>query len=139
MNRSLKHARPLTHRQMKAIALWLENGCKSKAFALRVAGYGRSIIRQPHKVFGSLAVLQELEMRGYDARGLRAEPQAIDLGEEETQLPEPPSIDFSKVSKEWLQDLKERLREVPGADPFTRKEETISLTSTTASIGIDKE
>ena len=136
MNPTSKHIRPITYRQIRAIEIWLVGGCKSKARALREAGYGESVARQPHKVFGSHAVLGELEMQGYDGQGVRTEPQAIDLGE--IPPPEPTlAIDFSKVSKEWLQDLKERLREVPGADPFIRKEEGISLTSTTASIGID--
>ena len=138
MNQNPKHRRPSSYRQMRAVDLWLGGGCKSKARAILGAGYSKSIAHQPHKVFDSPAVLDELDKRGYNPNGTRFPMQAIDLGE--TPPPEPPlAIDFSKASNEWLQELKERLREAPGADPFAKTEETISLTSTTASIATDPE
>ncbi len=102
----------ITHRQMRAVEIWVRDGCKSKAKALREAGYGKGVVNQPHKVFRSLAVLDELAKRGLDAYGIRREMQVTDLSE---VLPPEPTVqvDFSKVPREWLQDLKERLAEIP--------------------------
>jgi hypothetical protein len=105
-----KIMRPLSYRQIQAIELWLGSGRKSKAEALREAGYGESIARQPHKVFGSPAVLKELEKRGYDARGVRLPPQMLDLTKIEIPTPaNAPAIDFSKLPLETLQELKVKL------------------------------
>lgn len=106
--------------QARAVTFWIEGGCKNKAEALRKAGYGKSVIDQPHKVFDSAAVLMELNQRGLDGYGRQKEPEAV-LNEpvcEETLHPTP--IDFSKASKEWLQDLKERLESVrlPAESPL---------------------
>lgn len=60
MSTNAKHARPLTYRQMRAIECWIRGGRKSKARAIREAGYGKSISRQPHKIFDSPAVQREL-------------------------------------------------------------------------------
>lgn len=116
MNAKGKNVRKITYRQMMALDVWLKTGRKSKAAALREAGYGKSIIRRPHKVFDSPAVLRELEMRGLDSRGMRNELQEMSV--EEVAPKETIHIDFSKASKEWLQDLKERLAEIP--DPPTQ-------------------
>lgn len=137
MNERAKHIRPLSYRQGRVIDLWVKGGCKSKAQAIRDAGYGESIARQPHKVFDSPTVLDELDKQGYNPNGSRFPVQAIDLSEnwEPEQL-----IDFSLLTTEKLQLLKERLAEIPEyPDLFVRREETISLTSTTASIAIDQE
>ncbi len=106
--------RKITHRQMRAVEIWVRDGCKSKARALREAGYGKSVVNQPHKVFRSLVVLGELAKRGLDAYGIRRQMRATNL--DEVRLPEikpEAKIDFSKVPREWLQDLKERLAEIP--------------------------
>lgn len=125
--------RPITHRQMRATTIWVRDGFKSKARALLEAGYGKSIARHPRKVFESPAVLNELEMLGYNAWGLRTEPQAIDLGE--IQPPEPPPL---KLTKEQLQLLKGRLIEIGWVpDSFARKEETPQFTSPPSSLAAD--
>lgn len=137
MKEGAKHIRPLSYRQGRVVDLWIIGGCKSKAQAIRDAGYGESIARQPHKVFDSPRVLEELDKRGYNPNGSRFPVQAIEMGEN-TQ-PEPQLYDFTKMTNEQLQRLKERLNETPGDYLFPRKEEGISITSTTASIAIDQE
>lgn len=130
-----KVTKSLSYRQTRALDLWIEGGCKSKAQAILGAGYGESIARQPHKVFDSPAVLEELDKRGYSTDGTRSRVRGVNLGEEPHQ-PEVHQVDFSKMSKEWLQELKGRLEEIPEfPDLFKRKEETISLSSTTGSLG----
>lgn len=139
MNTRAKHIRPLTYRQMRAIECWIRGWRKSKAQAIREAGYSKTVARQPHKIFDSPAVQRELELRGHGTRGIsdNETPRAEVLESAATQVPD---IDFTKASKEWLQSLKEKLAEVPDIpDPFVRKEETISLTSTTGSLVVDPE
>lgn len=98
--------RPISFRQLRAVDLWLKYGRRSKARALREAGYSKAIIRQPHKVFNSPAVREELDKRGFGFTGIHdnLEPQG---------KPIPiyrPTIDFSSVSLEQWQVLKEKLR-----------------------------
>lgn len=104
--------KPISYRQMRAIECWFRNGRKSKALALREAGYGESIVHQPHKVFNSPAVQRELELRGHGIYGITNNQKPREV-EEEKPVPATPVYDFSNVSREWLQDLKERLAEVP--------------------------
>lgn len=105
MHEALRRLSPM---QMKAVDFWQASGFKNKAEALRVAGYGKSVIDQPHKVFGSLAVIRELRLRGLDEWG-----RCIPLQAYEADLPttkrEPATLDFSKVDQKWLQELKQRL------------------------------
>lgn len=108
-------ARPISPRQMRAVDLWIKDRFRSKARALREAGYSASMVHQPHKVFQSPAVLEELEKRGLDRYGILRPPQAIEIGVETPELsPETPVIDFSKIPLETLQDLKEKLEAVDG-------------------------
>lgn len=137
MNEPLKHIRPLSYRQGRAIDLWISGGCKSKAQAILGAGYGESIAHQPHKVFGIPVVVDELDKRGYNPMGTCLPVQAIDLAE--NWEPEQPLIDFSMLTTEKLQLLKERLAEIPEyPDLFVRREEAISFTSATATIAVDQ-
>ncbi len=106
-----KGVKPISYRQIKALELWIADGFKSKARAIRGAGYGKTIARKPHKVFTPM-VLEELEKRGYDVRGNRFPPRAVDLTE--YLPPEPSPIDFTKMGREWMQELKERLEAVDG-------------------------
>ena len=100
--------RPISFRQLRAVDLWLKYGRKSKARALREAGYSKAVIRQPHKVFSSPAVQEELDKRGFGFSGL--------YDNRPTQgKPIPamkPAIDFSSMSLEDRRELKEKLREV---------------------------
>lgn len=63
--------RPISFRQLRAVELWLKNGRKSRARALREAGYSPAICKQPHKVFSSPAVREEFNKRGLGYDGLR--------------------------------------------------------------------
>ncbi len=100
--------RPISFRQLRAVDLWLKYGRKSKARALREAGYGRSVIHQPHKVFSSPAVRDELNRRGlgYDGKrdNLTPYPKPIPVYKEK--------VDFPDIPLETLRDLKEKLREI---------------------------
>ena len=103
--------KPISYRQMRAIECWFRNGRKNKALALREAGYGKSTTHQPHRVFNSRAVQRELELRGHGIYGILNNQQPRET--EEKPVLATPTYDFSKVSREWLQDLKEKLAEVP--------------------------
>jgi hypothetical protein len=54
----------LTLRQDRAVNAYIRDEGKSQAQALREAGYSKAVTRQPHKVFGSPAVVDALEKRG---------------------------------------------------------------------------
>ena len=100
--------RPISFRQLRAVDLWLKYGRKSKARALREAGYSSAIYRQPRKVFSSPAVREELDRRGLGYDGLRdnltsnGKPIAVIR----------PHIDFSALSQETLIKLKEQLGDI---------------------------
>ncbi len=98
----------LSPMQMKALDFWQASGFRSKAAALRMAGYGKSVVDQPQKVFGSLAVIRELTLRGLDEWGRRIPPQA---SVDDLPMPkhEPAALDFSKIDQKLLQELKQRL------------------------------
>jgi len=103
-----KIVKPISYRQKRAVECWLKNGRKSKAAALREAGYSRAVIRQPHKVFSSPIVQEELDRRGFGRRGcdnnLKPLPKPVPVFRE--------TVDFSTLSKEQLQDLKEKLGDI---------------------------
>ena len=101
--------RPISFRQLRAVDLWLKYGRKSKARALREAGYSKAVIRQPHKVFSSTAVQEELDKRGFGFSGLYDNRPT--QGKPITAMK--PTIDFSKMTKEQLVSLKEKLESVP--------------------------
>lgn len=105
---SVTKKRPISFRQLRAIDLWLKYGRKSKARALREAGYSKAIIRQPHKVFNSPAVREELDKRGFGFTGIHdnLEPQGKPIPVYR------PAIDFSSVPTEQWQLLREKLRAI---------------------------
>lgn len=112
MNTITQKLRPLSYRQMRAIQFWLNGGRKNKAEALRRASYGKSLVRQPHKVFNSPAVQRELAMRGFGPFGIlnnQKPPEPLKI----VSRPPEQKIDFSNLPKELLQDLKEKLAQVP--------------------------
>lgn len=123
--------RPLSCRQTRAVDLWLKNGGKSKARAIREAGYSEAVARQPHKVFGSLAVKSELKRLGF----IKEEIQ-----ESKIKMVELVPIDFSKVSSEWVEALKVRLAEIPDTPSrqtnFQKKENEIGSYTPTGD-GVD--
>lgn len=100
--------RPISFRQLRAVDLWLKYGRRSKAVALREAGYSKAVIKQPHKVFNSPAVREELDKRGLGYDGLRDNltPNAkpIIVYREPAKLPD--------IPKEVLMKLKEQLGDI---------------------------
>lgn len=100
--------RPISFRQLRAIDLWLKYGRRSKARALREAGYSEAIIKQPHKVFSSPAVREELDKRGFGFTGLYdnlpTQDKPILVYREPAKLPE--------IPKELLVRLKEQLANI---------------------------
>lgn len=110
----------LSYRQKTAVDLWIRNGRKSKAEALRLAGYSQAIVRQPQKVFDSPAVQRELELRGYGINGMNNNQKPV----VENFAPQikPANLNFLGVTKENIQILRERLEEA-GWKPNPAKEE----------------
>lgn len=123
-----------TARQLMALDIWIEGGRKSKAEALRKAGYGQSVIDQPHKVFNSSVVIKELELRGYDFRGIRTGVQASVLCEEEK-----PIIHFNTIqlTLEQIIELKDKLAKIPDTNVRIEKEEYIDRSYSPMGRGID--
>ena len=110
----------LSYRQKQAIEIWVTGGRKSKAQALRQAGFSEAIARVPSKVFDSPAVQQELELRGLGEDGLsNGELPHAEITEVVTDAPH--CFDPSTLSKEQCQEIKALLSEVEGKDPFVRE------------------
>jgi len=103
-----KIVKPISYRQKRAVECWIKNGRRSKAAALREAGYSPSIIRQPHRVFSSPVVREELDRRGFGHTGLEnnLNPYAkpIPVFRE--------SVDFSTLSQETIMKLKKQLGDI---------------------------
>ncbi|AKM77763.1 MAG: hypothetical protein UX49_C0016G0019 [Candidatus Wolfebacteria bacterium GW2011_GWC2_46_275] len=123
-----KIVRKISPMQIKALDCWQVGGFKSKAKALREAGYRESVVDAPHKVFSSPAVIRELELRGFDEWG-RRRPMT---SEELTQIkPEQKPIfwDIKNTPKEVFQRLKEQLAEIPSAPSQRSKEDEERVSS----------
>lgn len=101
--------RGISRKQARAVEILLNDPRKSKAQAIREAGYGESIARQPHKVFGSPAVISEMEKRGYDELGISLSPRSSS----DEMAQEPSSPDLFKFLVGNIEDLKQRLAEIP--------------------------
>lgn len=100
---------------MRAAEIWVRDGCKSKARALREAGYGLSIVRHPERVFESSVFLDELAKRGINKYGMKGnmswEGERVD---EEDVLAETTSeFDVSKIPQDQIAWLKEELDKLP--------------------------
>jgi hypothetical protein len=109
MANSNKNIKKLTARQLLAIDYWIQDGKKSKAKALRQAGYEECVATQPDKVFGSPAVIEEFAKRGLDSQGFRYIQKSKEVKEEPPRL----QIDLSKLTKDDLIELKEKLANAP--------------------------
>jgi hypothetical protein len=100
-----KIVKPISYRQKRAVECWLKNGRRSKAAALREAGYSRAVIRQPHKVFSSPVVQEELDRRGFGRTGcennLNPQAKPIPVFRE--------TVDFSNITQETLRRLEVQL------------------------------
>ena len=109
MNAISNIVKPISYRQKRAVEIWLQNGRRNKAAALREAGYSKAVIRQPHKVFSSPVVQEELDRRGFGRSGLEnnLNPNAkpIPVIKKYVELPEIPKEVLIKL-KEELGDLK---------------------------------
>ena len=99
--------------QSQFIRFWIGGARKSKADALRKAGYSNAVIRQPDKVLKSPAVIQELERLGHGSQGIHngLEPKAVVLPSKPTAILE--------LSEENLEQLKELLINTPGRNPIS--------------------
>lgn len=93
---------------MIALDNWLKDGMKSKARALRIAGYGSSVINQPNKVFNSPAVIEELELRGYNKWGVSQPVKVVECKEEKEKL----LLDLNNITQEQIINLKEQLAKI---------------------------
>lgn len=120
MDKEISPQKPASLRQIKAVECFVRNSCKSKARAIREAGYSEAVARQPHKVFGSLAVRGELKRLGF----IKEEIQ-----ESKIKIVELVPFDFSKMSREWIEALAVRLAEIPDTPAqqinFQKKENEI--------------
>lgn len=117
----------ISYMQMRAVELWLRHGRKSKAEALRGAGYSEAVANQPHKVFETRAVIEELEKRGLGTRGIENNKKS---GERTAPVffdePSPAVIsatDFfnsvMQASEEDIERLQARMDETPDRTVFT--------------------
>jgi len=108
----------LSYRQSQAIRFWISGSRKSKADALRKSGYSDAIIRQPHKVFGSIAVRRELERLGHGSFGILN-------GQKPKELVQPVKIetkstfDISSLTTEQIQNIREQFENIKPRNPTT--------------------
>jgi len=113
--------RPITVRQNRAVDFWIRRGCKSKAEAIREAGYSQSVARQPHKVFESPVVKIELEKRGIIKEEL--------VVENTIKVVEVEEFDVSKIPAkqiDWLKKQLAMLPEIPKRNNQTVQEVEVS-------------
>lgn len=108
-----------TTRQLMALDIWIKDGRKSKAEALRKAGYCQSVIDQPQKVFNSPIVIKELELRGYDFRGIRNKVQVSVLYEEKKPIIQ---LNPTELTFENIIELRNKLAKIHNID-FNKKSE----------------
>ncbi|MCW9054631.1 MAG: hypothetical protein OQJ98_01450 [Candidatus Pacebacteria bacterium] len=121
-----------TARQSQAIQFWIDGGRKSKAEALRKAGYSEAVVRHPERVFGSPSVQQELELRGLGRDGFGIpKPMPAEILVEEDILPTSPVYSFNpqEIPTEQLQELKEKLRAI-GYEPTSPRATTEPIRAT---------
>ena len=118
-----------TARQTQAINIWISGGRKSKAEALRKAGYSEAVARHPERVFGSPSVQRELELRGLGRDGFGTHrPLQAEVSE---TITEPPRYSFDplKIPTGQLQELKEKLRAI-GYNPTSPRATTEPIFAT---------
>ena len=103
---------------------WRKDNCRSKASALRKAGYSEAVARQPHKVFGSPSLRDELFLLGVGdelsqyqkERGATLEEWKVQIARNEKQKETTDAI-LKNIPQEQISILKMRLMEV-GYDPY---------------------
>jgi len=115
--------RGITALQLAAVEFWLKDRRRSKARAIRRAGYSEAIAHQPHKVFNTPAVKMELWKRGLGVRLVKnAERIAVEdfkSWKKERQEDREAAVSIiSQIPPDQIQWLKEKLAELP--DPVTR-------------------
>jgi len=111
----------LSYRQKRALEVWLGNKRRPKAHALREAGYSNAVIRQPQKVFGSIAVQNELNGLKINTRPL----SNIAITEPTQTSDTSYSFDISKITDVDLKKLKEMLIDTSNSSEiFRSKQET---------------
>ena len=94
---------------MRAVELWLKYGRRSKAAALREAGYSKSVISQPHKVFSSPSVREELDKRGFGFTGQynNLSPQAKPIAVIR------PTVALPTLTDDQIRELRQKLADAP--------------------------
>ena len=107
--------KPLSYRQKQAVEFWVIDGRKSKARALRKAGYSKAICNQPNKVFSSPAVKRELELRGLGNDGMSngLKPKGFDVSIKKPKSEFNIVSSFENFPKEQLQGFLEVLDNTP--------------------------
>lgn len=115
MKSGRKPTRGLSFRQNKVLGYWIRGGRKSKAKAIRDAGYSEVIARQPSKVFGSPAVKMWLDQQGYGEQGVELPhaPLKKVVVQNEVVTKQEPTFDPSQLSEEQILRLREILDEIP--------------------------
>lgn len=120
MDNPKKPVRKPSFRQSKAIECWLKNGRKCKASALRLAGYGKGVIRHPDKVFNSPVVQALMRGAGIEERitfrPWRKENESVPPEMLEVQE-NVPRVDLSAITPEQVELLKLQLSQLPGTPP----------------------
>lgn len=99
--------------QKRAIDLWIRQGRRSKAQALREAGYSETVASQPNKVFKSKAVMEYLKNLGLNEMGTEYSEKPIIIETDIKPKTKSPAFDLSQITKEELQNLKEQLEQIP--------------------------
>ena len=119
-----KNMRSSTARQVLALLYWRKDNCRSKASALRKAGYSEAVARQPHKVFGSPSLRDELFLSGVGDelsqyqkdRGATLEEWKVQIARDEEKKVQIDTA-IKSIPSDQLSLLRKRLMEV-GYDPY---------------------
>lgn len=120
--------RTLSYRASKAIEIWLKNGRRSKARALRDAGYSEAVARHPEKVFGSRLAQEVMEGAGIKQRvefkQIRQEIEVLENGGMVAVIvpPTPPILNLSEQQRRLL---KAALASLPDPPATIQQEEVI--------------
>jgi hypothetical protein len=118
--------RELTPMQKMAFEYYAKDKFRSKARAIRKAGYSEAVARQPHKVFGSPAVKKELFFLGYSdkiGKHQKEHGKTIEEWKEETveEKENRENIDevIRQITPEQINLIRDRLIEA-GYNPYAK-------------------
>jgi hypothetical protein len=89
--------RDASYRQTCVVDRWIYGGRKSKAKAIREAGYSDAMARVPSKVFDSPAVQRLLELRGHGKKGIsNNETPTIEVER---------VVELGKITGGWIKNI----------------------------------